>query len=123
MPGKSYSDHPLRLPRRIVSCSFESVQELAERLNLSKEKITVKPYTRTARKPGVRKEMLAGFPQEVEKYVLPAEEKCSVCGGEMKVTGKKVVRTEVEFQPQTYCQTDHPAGCQMCKLWNRRQPK
>lgn len=78
---------------------FESVQELAERLNLSKEKITVKPYTRTARKPGVRKEMLAGFLQEVEKYVLPAEEKCSVCGGEMKVTGKKVVRTEVEFQP------------------------
>ena len=78
---------------------FESVQELAEQLNLSKEKITVKPYTRTARKPGVRKEMLAGFPQEVEKYVLPAEEKCSVCGGEMKVTGKKVVRTEVEFQP------------------------
>ena len=78
---------------------FESVQELAERLNLSKEKITVKPYTRTARKPGVRKEMLAGFPQEVEKYVLPAEEKCSVCGGKMKVTGKKVVRTEVEFQP------------------------
>lgn len=78
---------------------FESVQELAEQLNLSKEKITVKPYTRTARKPGVRKEMLAGFPQEVEKYVLPAEEKCSVCGGGMKVTGKKVVRTEVEFQP------------------------
>lgn len=78
---------------------FEFVQELAEQLNLSKEKITVKPYTRTARKPGVRKEMLAGFPQEVEEYVLPAEEKCSVCGGEMKVTGKKVVRTEVEFQP------------------------
>lgn len=69
---------------------FESVQELAEQLNLSKEKITVKPYTRTARKPGVRKEMLAGFPQEVEEYVLPAEEKCSVCGGEMKVTGKNV---------------------------------
>lgn len=78
---------------------FESVQELAEQLNLSKEKITVKPYTRTARKPGVRKEMLAGLLQEVEEYVLPAEEKCSICGGEMKVTGKKVVRTEVEFQP------------------------
>ena len=44
---------------------FESVQELAERLNLSKEKITVKPYTRTARKPGVRKEMLAGFLQKL----------------------------------------------------------
>lgn len=78
---------------------FESVQELAEQLNLSKEKITVKPYTRTPRQPGVRQEMLAGLPQEVEEYVLPANEKCSVCGGEMKVTGKRVVRTEVEFHP------------------------
>ena len=78
---------------------FESVQELAEQLDLSKKKITVRPYKRTARQPGVREEMLAGLPQEVEEYVLPAEEKCSICGGEMKVTGKKVVRTEVEFQP------------------------
>lgn len=46
--------------------------------------------TKSVAKPGVRKEMLAGFPQEVEEYVLPAEEKCSVCGGEMKVTGKNV---------------------------------
>ena len=42
--------------------------------NLSKEKITVKPYTRTPRQPGVRQEMLAGLPQEVEEYVLPADE-------------------------------------------------
>ena len=76
---------------------FESVQELAEQLNLSKEKITVKPYTRTPRQPGVRQEMLAGLPQEVEEYVLPVDEKCSVCGGERKVVGKRVVRTEVEF--------------------------
>lgn len=78
---------------------FESVQELAEQLNLSKEKITVKPYTRTPRQPGVRQEMLAGLPQEVEEYILPADEKCSVCDGEMKVVGKRVVRTEVEFRP------------------------
>ena len=78
---------------------FESVQELAEQLNLSKKKITVESYTRTPRKPGVRKEMLAGLPQEVEEYVIPPEEKCSVCGGEMKITGRRVVRTEVEFSP------------------------
>lgn len=78
---------------------FESVQELAEQLNLSKEKIAVNSYTRTPRQPGVRKEMLAGLPQEVEEYVIPPEEKCSVCGGEMKVIGKRVVRTEVEFRP------------------------
>ncbi len=78
---------------------FESVQELAEQLDISKKEIAVKPHTRTVRKPGVRKEMLAGLPQEVVEYVIPADEKCSVCGGELKVTGKRVVRTEVEFQP------------------------
>ena len=78
---------------------FENVQELAEQLNLSKEKITVKPYTRTPRQPGIRKEMLAGLPQEVVEYEVPAEETCSVCGGEMKVCGKRIVRTEVEFSP------------------------
>lgn len=78
---------------------FESVQELAEQLNLSKEKITVKPYTRVSRKPGVRQEMLEGLPQEVEEYVIPADETCGVCGAKMKVTGKRIVRTEVEFSP------------------------
>lgn len=76
---------------------FESVQELAEQLNLSKAKITVKPYKRTARQPGVRAEMLAGLPEEIEEYIIPPEEKCSICGGDMKVIGKRVVRTEVEF--------------------------
>ena len=78
---------------------FESVQELAEQLNLSKEKITVKPYTRVSRKPGVRQEMLAGLPQDVEEYVIPADETCSVCGAKMKAAGKRIVRTEVEFSP------------------------
>lgn len=40
---------------------FGFVQELAEQLNLSKSKITVKPYKRTARQPGVRAEMLLVF--------------------------------------------------------------
>lgn len=66
---------------------------------LSKEKITVKPYTRVSRKPGVRQEMLAGLPQDVEEYVIPADETCSVCGAKMKAAGKRIVRTEVEFRP------------------------
>lgn len=78
---------------------FESVQELAKQLGVEQKKITVKPYTRTARKPGVRAEMLEGLPKEVEEYILPADETCSVCGSPLKVVGKRVVRTEVEFQP------------------------
>lgn len=78
---------------------FETVQELAQQLEVSKEKIEVRPHTRTPRQPGVRKEMLAGLPQEVDEYVIPAGETCSVCGGKLKVVGKRVVRTEVEYQP------------------------
>ena len=78
---------------------FETVQDLAEQLNLSKAKIAVKSYKRTARQPGVRAEMLAGLPEEIEEYIILPEEKCDICGGEMKVIGKRVVRTEVEFRP------------------------
>lgn len=40
---------------------FESTQELAEQLNLSKTKIAVKPHERKPRQPGIRQEMLAGL--------------------------------------------------------------
>jgi len=47
-------------------------------------------YKRTARQPGVCAEMLAGFPEEIEEYIIPPEEKCDICGGEMKVIEKRV---------------------------------
>ena len=78
---------------------FETSQELAKELAEGQKKITVKPYTRVARQPGVREEMLAGLPKEIEEYVIPADETCSVCGGELKVIGKRLIRTEVEFEP------------------------
>ena len=61
--------------------------------------------------------MLAGLPREIEEYIIDAEEKCSVCGGELKVIGKEIVRTEVEFKPATLivkqivCQV---AKCKVC---------
>lgn len=78
---------------------FEEAQKLAEELGVEQKKITVKPYTRTPRQPGVRAEMLAGLQKEVEEYVIPDGETCSKCGGDMKVVGKRIVRTEVEFEP------------------------
>lgn len=78
---------------------FDSVQKLAEQLELAQKKIAVKPHTRVPRQPGVRAEMLAGLPQEIDEYVIPADETCSVCGSDLKVVGKRLVRTEVEFVP------------------------
>ena len=57
---------------------------------MSKAKIAVRLYKRTARQPGVRAEMLAGFPEEIEEYIIPPEEKSDICGGEMKVIEKRV---------------------------------
>ena len=45
--------------------------------------------------------MLADLPKEIEEYIIDAEEKCSVCGGKLKIIGKEIVRTEVEFKPAT----------------------
>ena len=78
---------------------FEEAQRLAEELGVEQKKITVKPYTRTPRKPGVRAEMLAGLPKEIEEYIIPEGETCSKCGGKLKVVGQRIVRTEVEFEP------------------------
>ena len=78
---------------------FDTAQALAIELGNEQKNITVKTHNRVARKPGVREEMLAGLPKEIEEYVIPAEETCNVCGGELKVIGKRIVRTEVEFEP------------------------
>lgn len=78
---------------------FETTGELAKELLSAQKKITIAPYTRKPRQPGVREEMLELLPKEIEEYIVAAEEICTVCGSELKVIGKKLVRTEVEFVP------------------------
>ena len=43
--------------------------------------------------------MLDLLPKEIEEYIVSSEENCLVCGSELKVVGKKLIRTEVEFMP------------------------
>ena len=78
---------------------FETTLELAKELFNEQKKITVSGYTKTPRQPGVRAEMLAGLPKEIEEYIINPDENCSICGGKLKVIGKKLIRTEVEFIP------------------------
>jgi transposase len=78
---------------------FDSVQELASELFKEQEKITVKSCKKSPRKPGVRKEMLAGLSKDIEEYVINPEEICPKCGGSLKVIGKEIIRTEVEYIP------------------------
>lgn len=78
---------------------FETTMELVKELFKEQKKITVPAYTRTARQPGVRAEMLAGLPKDIEEFTINPEETCSVCSSELKIIGKKLVRTEVEYIP------------------------
>lgn len=43
--------------------------------------------------------MLDGLPKEIEEYIINEEDICTKCGSALKVIGKEVVRTEVEFKP------------------------
>lgn len=78
---------------------FETTQELADELLREQKKIQVKPYVRKPRQPGVRADMLAHLPKEIVEYLIDPEDSCSKCTGELKVIGKRHVRTEVEFIP------------------------
>lgn len=78
---------------------FDSVQKLAEELLIEQKKITVKSHEKTPRKSGVREEMLSGIKKELEEYIINEDEVCPKCGGPLKVIGKQMIRTEVEFIP------------------------
>ena len=78
---------------------FETTQDLAKELLVQQKKVSIAPYTRKPRQPGVRAEMLDLLPKEIEEYIVSPEESCSVCSSDLKVIGKKLIRTEVEFVP------------------------
>lgn len=78
---------------------FEDTRELAEELLKEKKKVTVRSHERKPRQVGVRAEMLDQLPQEVVEYIINPEETCPVCASPLKVIGKQVVRTEVEYIP------------------------
>lgn len=96
---------------------FESVQELAQELLKEQKKISVRSYEKTPRKSGVREEMLSGIPKEITEFIINEEESCPKCGGSLKVIGKQLVRTEVEFIPAKLKVTQivrQVAKCEQC---------
>ena len=81
--------------------------------NEGQKKITFMPYTRDTRRPGVHEAMLGGMPKKIEEYVIPADETCSVLGGELKVISKSLIRTG-----KTESKADGTADNQVYRLWN-----
>jgi transposase/uncharacterized coiled-coil protein SlyX len=78
---------------------FETTLELAKELFKEQKKITVPSHERAPRQPGIRAEMLSGLQKEIEEFIINQEETCSICDGKLKIIGKKLIRTEVEYIP------------------------
>lgn len=62
--------------------------------------INIKAHKRPVRKKGDRAKLTKGLMHEIVECVLNGEEAvCGVCGSELKVIGKKKVRSEMEYIP------------------------
>ncbi|OQB53509.1 MAG: Transposase IS66 family protein [Firmicutes bacterium ADurb.Bin146] len=70
--------------------------------------ITIKEHKRPVRKKGDREKLTAELPRETIECVLNSEEaKCEICGSDMKIIGKKKVRSEMEYIPAKLVMKDY----------------
>lgn len=75
---------------------------------ISARVITIKEHKRPIRKKGDRDRLTAELPRETIECVLsPEEADCGICGSEMKVIGKKKVRSEMEYIPAKLVMKDY----------------
>lgn len=61
--------------------------------------INIKEHKRPVRKKGDRENLIKSLPHEVVECVLGEEAVCEICGSELKIIGKKKVRSEMEYVP------------------------
>lgn len=87
-----------KTPKIDGQCSLldEIVDEIPDETKI----INIKEHKRPVRKKGDREKLIKALPHEVVECVLNAEEAlCKICGSDLKVIGKKKVRSEMEYIP------------------------
>jgi transposase len=84
-------------------------EECSNDLNLVDTRvINIKEHKRPIRKKGDVKKLTAGLTRETIECVLnPEEAFCHICNSEMKVIGKKKVRSEMEYIPAKLVMKDY----------------
>lgn len=77
--------------------------------------INIKEHKRPVRKKGDREKLIKELPHEVVECVLnPEEAVCKICGSELKVIGKKKVRSEMEYIPAKLIIKDYVQNVYKC---------
>ncbi|ODA38834.1 transposase [Desulfosporosinus sp. BG] len=70
--------------------------------------IQIKEHKRPLRKKGDREKLTLGLDRETVECVLnPDESACGICGSELKVIGKKKIRSEMEYIPAKLIMKDY----------------
>ena len=70
--------------------------------------INIKEHKRPVRKKGDREKLTAALPRETVECVLNSEENhCGICDSDLKVIGKKKVRSEMEYIPAKLVMKDY----------------
>lgn len=70
--------------------------------------ISIKEHKRPVRKKGDRQKLTAELNRETVECILnPEESACGICGNELKVIGKKKVRSELEYIPAKLVMKDY----------------
>lgn len=87
-----------KTPKMEGQCSLfgEIIDEIPDETKV----INIKEHKRPVRKKGDREKLIKALPHEVVECVIEDEEAaCEICGSELKVIGKKKVRSEMEYVP------------------------
>jgi len=90
-----------KTPQSAYQCSIFGEDSIND-LNLidTDRVINIKEHKRPIRKKGDREKLTAELPRETVECILnPDEAICGICKSEMKVIGKKKVRSEMEYVP------------------------
>jgi transposase len=97
-----------KTPQTQWQCSIFG-EEYPNDLNLIDTRvINIKEHKRPVRKKGDREKLTAELPHETIECVLnPEEAVCHICNSEMKVIGKKKIRSEMEYIPAKLVMKDY----------------
>ncbi|NMF07976.1 IS66 family transposase [Clostridium beijerinckii] len=87
-----------KTPKIDGQCSL--LDEIVDGIPDETKIINIKEHKRPVRKKGDREKLIKALPHQVVECVLNDDEAlCKICGSDLKVIGKKKVRSEMEYIP------------------------
>lgn len=97
-----------KTPQSEEQCSIFGEEVKGNEALISDAVITIKEHKRPVRKKGDRDTLISELPRETIECILnPEEAYCDICGTELKIIGKKKVRSEMEFIPSKLVMKDY----------------